>query len=486
MYIRLFSGLLAVAVTVPAQVGKAYVSSTGGDRLALKSPITFSKSVQPGGIPFQIRDTEQQKMFGFGASFMEAGMISLSALKPADQEGLLRALFDPDKGAGFSAMKSPIGATDFMSAGPWYTYNDTPGDTGMKHFSIARDLRPTGVVPFIKRARKHGQFILQCPMDYPPDWMLFDVNTNQDVDPKCFDSLALYYLRFVQEYAKQGVEVDYLSLFNEPGVYTKIPYEKIRDLLKNHVGPLFAKSGVRTRLQACEPSRRAHAHKGYPVILDDPEARKYVANMPYHGYDFSNLKKEPTKENGYTAQEFELIRDLHKRYPDLRLWMTEVCFWNGGTPWAKPLPRTRYEDADFWVNQIASDIEAGSSGWTYWNMILDQDGGPWLVSPVHGNPEWNQQQPVVIVDRDKQTVSYTGVYYALAHFSKFVRPDSVKLATEGGAEGVRCLAFRRPDGAFVAQLINSRKTEARVSLAWRGMVGVRDLPPVSITTLVWN
>ena len=59
-------------------------------------------------------------------------------------------------------------------------------------------------------------------MDYPPDWMLFDMHKNQDVDPKFFPALARYYVRYLEEYQKQGIFIDYLSLFNEPDVYTKI------------------------------------------------------------------------------------------------------------------------------------------------------------------------------------------------------------------------------------------------------------------------
>ena len=108
---------------------------------------------------------------------------------------------------------------------------------------------------------------------------------------KYFDALALYYLRYLQEYEKNGVIIDYLSLFNEPDIYTKIPYTKIRDLLKNHVGPLLGKEGVKTRLQLSEAPDRADAYKNYPILLDDPAARKYVANMPYHGYDFKQFSK---------------------------------------------------------------------------------------------------------------------------------------------------------------------------------------------------
>ena len=67
-----------------------------------------------------IRD---QEIIGFGASFLEAGMICLNSLDVAHHEQVLRALFDPVKGARFTAMKTVIGPTDFQSPGPYYTYN---------------------------------------------------------------------------------------------------------------------------------------------------------------------------------------------------------------------------------------------------------------------------------------------------------------------------------------------------------------------------
>ncbi len=36
-----------------------------------------------------------------------------------------------------------------------------------------------------------------------------------------------------------GITIDYLSPFNEPGIYTKISADKISDFLKNNLGPIF-------------------------------------------------------------------------------------------------------------------------------------------------------------------------------------------------------------------------------------------------------
>ena len=455
------------------QTAEVYVSSKSGDRLARKPDVTFQQKGATRGAAFEVNDSvKYQKMDGFGASLLEAGIIVLNSLSPDQQEAVLRSLFDAKEGAGFTAMKTEIAGTDFQSAGPWYTYDDTPSDVEMKNFSIARDLGPNGMATFINRARKYGTFALQAPMDYPPDWMLFDVNKNQDIDPKYFPALARYYIRYLEEYQKQGIFIDYLSLFNEPGVYTKIPYNKVRDLLRDHVGPALEKSGLKTKLMLSEAPERADAYKNYPIVLDDPAARKYVAVVPYHGYDFKDFAK---------------IAELKKRYSDLPFWMTEVCYaYEAGTPRSMALPVYGFEDGDYWGNIILNDLEAGASAWIYWNMILDETGGPWAVSPVHGNPDPNEQHPVVIINRKNKHITYTGLYYYLAHFSKFVRPGAVRVQTSGSAQGVRAMSFASSDGSITSQLINSSKEVTEANLAYQGRQIHLVLPAISITTVTWK
>jgi glucosylceramidase len=358
-----------------------------------------------------------------------------------------------------------------MSAGPFYSYDPVPGDVEMTHFSIARDLGPNGVITYIKRARRYGQFVLQAPMDYPPDWMLFNPDTNQDVNPKYYDALASYYLRYLQEYQKRGVFIDYLSLFNEPGVYTKIPYGEIKVLLRAHVGPLLERSGLKTGLMLSESGDRDDAFTNYPLLMDDPGARKYVAVMPYHGYDF---------------KEYSKMAELHRRYPEAPLWMTEVCYaYQAGTPKTLSLPVYDFADGDFWGQQIFSDLENYASAWIYWNAVLDEKGGPWSVSYIHGNPDPNVQHPVIIINRQSHKVTYTGLYYYLAHFSKFVRPGAVRIETSGNCHGVRVISFKTPQGKIVSELMNSRKEDAEVAIVAHGHTLPLKLPAVSITTALW-
>ena len=452
---------------------KVIVSAKTGERMAAQPRVRYGAPAGPAANAFRIEEkVTLQTMAGFGASLLEAGMMCLNTLPHAAQEKALEAVFDPARGAGFSAMKTPLAGTDFQSAGPWYTYDDVPGDVELKHFSVARDLGTNGLITYIKRARKHGYFALQAPMDYPPDWMLFDVNTHQDVNPKYYDALARYYVRYLQEYERNGVHVEYLSLFNEPGVYTKIPYREIRELLTRHVAPALARSGLSTKLMPSEAPSRNDASANYPIVLDDPAARRCIAVVPYHGYEDTN---------------YAGIARLHARYPELPFWMTELCHaYEAGTPKEMKLPRLDWDDGDYWGQHIFSDIEAGACAWIYWNLFLDEKGGPWAVSSIHGNPEDNIQHPVVVINSRTHEVTYTGCFYYLAHFSKFVRPGAVRLGVSGAAKDARCLAFRSPSGEVVAELMNRRDAanEARLEYGSRSLA--LTLAPRSITTCLWR
>lgn len=471
--------LLLIAGIAQAQSAKLYVSSKVGDRIAAKPDAQFSNSKASGGATFQINDGMKfQKIDGFGASIMEAGIVVLNSLPADKQEDVLRSLFDVKTGAGFTAMKTPLGGTDFQSAGPWFTYDDIPEnaeakeDVELKHFSVDRDFGPNGVGTYILRARKYGNFALQAPIDYPPDWMLYNVNTHQSVQPQYYPSLAKYFMKYLEEYKKRGIVVDYLSLFNEPEeVYTKISYPEINVLIRDFVGPALQKSGLTTKLMMSEAPERIVAYERYHEVLDDPATRKFLSVVAYHGYDFKNYDK---------------IAELEKKYSQFPFWMDELCYaYEASYPTNKMLPIYEFDDGDNWGNVIFNDLEAGTSAWIYWNAILDEMGGPWAISPVHGNPEHNAQHPVVIINKNTHEVTYTGTYYYLAHFSKFVRPGATRIETTGKTDGVRVMAFQTAEGSYVAQIMNSADESKDVNLEFKGKTLHITAPAKSISTATW-
>jgi hypothetical protein len=119
--------------------------------------------------------------------------------------------------------------------------------------------------------------------------------------------------------------------------------------------------------------------------------------------------------------------------------MDELCYaYEAGYSKQKQLPIREFADGDRWGDVIFGDLEAGASAWLYWNAILDETGGPWAVSPVHGNPDPNIQHPVVIINKTTHEITYTGTYYYLAHFSKFVRPGAIRVQTTGRGARLAC------------------------------------------------
>jgi glucosylceramidase len=309
-------------------------------------------------------------------------------------------------------------------------------------------------------------------MDYPPDWMLYDVQKHQDIPPKYYPVLAKYFVKYLEEYKKRGIVVDYLSIFNEPEeVYTKITYPEIRVLLRDYVGPALRASGLSTKMMISEAPERGVAYRRYPLVLDDPAVRKLVSVVGYHGYDFKN---------------FDKIAELKAKYPEIPFWMDELCYaYEAGYPQDKKLPIYEFGDGDVWGNIIFNDLEAGTSAWLYWNAILDETGGPWAVSPVHGNPDPNAQHPVVIINKATHQITYTGTYYYLAHFSRFVRPGAVRIQTTGTAARVRVMAVETPEGGVVAEILNSNAAGEAVNLTYQGHTLEISAPAQSISTVMW-
>src|SRR5208282_4876966 len=87
----------------------------------------------------------------------------------AQQEEILRAYFDPEKGLGYTLCRTHINSCDFSLEN--YAYDETPGDVGLKNFSIERDRKY--LIPMIKRAQEisHQGFKLFASPWSPPAWM---------------------------------------------------------------------------------------------------------------------------------------------------------------------------------------------------------------------------------------------------------------------------------------------------------------------------
>jgi glucosylceramidase len=216
---------------------------------------------------------------------------------------------------------------------------------------------------------------------------------------------------------------------------------------------------------ACEAQHREYLANVAIDIMKDPVAAQYISVAGYHGYDGGN---------------FDAVSKFASSYPNVPLWMTELC--DAGVK-----PDYRFLYGEKWGKIIFDDLDHSASAWIYWNMILDQNGGPWLVSEIHHDPVQNSQQALIQIDTKSKTVTYTGPFWYLSHFSKFVRPGYIKIdSNPARSNNLFAIAFKSADGNnTVTNLMNTNDTAKIVNIKCKDRYVTISMPAHSITTLSW-
>ena len=197
---------------------------------------------------------EYQEMMGFGGCFNELGYEALSHLDSEDQEALLKELFLPsDEGANLNFCRLPMGANDYSKS--WYSLNETPGDYGMKKFSIERD--KNCLIPYIKRAMEYCPDLKLFASPWsPPTWMKNPPVYNWGKlipTEENLQAYALYFALFVENYEREGIHIDQVHVQNEPVANQKFPScmwtgAELRDFIKGYLGPTFEQRGLDTEI----------------------------------------------------------------------------------------------------------------------------------------------------------------------------------------------------------------------------------------------
>ena len=160
-----------------------------------------------------------QPIEGFGAAFTDSAAYLLNEV--AQKSALTTAMSDlftrNGNGIGLSFMRTPMGASDLARS--QYTYDDNNGnaDPTLANFSIAHD--QTDIIPIILQAKQlNPQMKLMASPWSPPAWMKTPVSLIGGTlqQPNMYSPFASYIVNYLQAYAAAGVNVDYITLQNEP------------------------------------------------------------------------------------------------------------------------------------------------------------------------------------------------------------------------------------------------------------------------------
>ena len=97
---------------------------------------------------------------------------------------------------------------------------------------------------------------------------------------------------------------------------------------------------------------------------------------------------------------------------------------------------------------------------------------------------WKKHLPRHCHGKSADEGAYTLDYYALAHFSKVIRPKAVRIASTSD-ESIRSVAFKNTDGSIAVVLFNdSEQEENRTAYTGNGALNLRLAPKSAVSVLI--
>jgi len=449
---------------------KVYTTADQTDhRISLTDSLSFKSVGQPKETQicvFVDPARQFQTFLGVGGALTDASAEVFAQLPAAKQRELLTAYFDDQKGIGYKLARTNIHSCDFSSSS--YIYVDE-GDKELKSFSIEHDKKYR--IPFIKQvlAATGGKLNIFASPWSPPAFM----KDNQDIlhggklKPEFHQSWANYYAKFIKAYQREGVPIWGLSIQNEPMATQKwesciYTAEEERDFLKNYLGPTLKREGLGDKKVIAWDHNRDLIYQRASTILSDPQAAKFVWGIGFHWY-------EPWSGG---EPMFDNVRLVHETFPDKPLIFTEGCVdvfdaqrigeWKFGERYGR---------------SMINDFNNGTVGWTDWNVLLDERGGPnhvdnFCFAPVHANTKTGE-------------ITYLSSFYYIGHFSKFIQPGARRIASSPSRSQLLSTAFLNPDGKIAVVVMNASEKPASYWLWIAGNAAELNAAPHSIQTLVF-
>lgn len=405
-----------------------------------------------------------QQMDGFGASMTDSSAWLIGTrLGEAERRALLVDLFSPRQGIGISAMRLPMGASDFTS-GPHYSYDDMPSgqaDPDLEHFSIEHDM--AYIVPVMKEILQINPelTIIASPWSVPGWMKTTDSLIKGSLLPEYYDAYAQYFVQFIQAYQAEGIPIYAITLQNEPYFEPnnypgmRIEPEDAAILVKDHLAPAFDEAGLDTKILIWDHNWDKWE---YPLtFLEDIDAKSQIDGIAFHCYAGTVL-----------AQSI-----VHNAHPDQDLYFTECS----GGAWVSSF-------ADGLRDDMKNLTIGATRNWARtvikWNLALDTTHGPHNGGCVNCDG-------LVTIDAEAGAVTQNNFdYYSIAHASKFVRNGAFRIAsTTWPYNGLESVAFENPDGSKVLIVASTTAQSKTFAVRWGSRSFDYSLPGGAVATFTW-
>lgn len=448
-----------------SEVVSAWITTGDQSRLLAREPdLHFSNAAADSTTSvIQIDGRRQfQSVVGWGAAMSDAAAYLIQTKLDATQrEALLKELFGRDSGIGLSFVRIPMGASDFSRS--HYSYDDRPAketDTTLAHFTV--DVDRAEKIPALKRAIAiNPQIKLVGSPWSAPGWMKSSGSLLKGtLLPQFYGPFAEYFRKWIEAYQSEGLPIFAITLQNEPH-FEPDNYPGMRlspaqraTIIGNHIGPLFAKRGIRAEIWDWDHNWDEPAS---PLgVLADSTARRYVSAVAWHCY------------GGDVAAQTA----VHDKYPDKGTYFTECSGGEWAPKWADNLQ---------WnvSKMVIGNARNWAKGVALWNLALDENFGPHLGGC--GNC-----RGVVTINSVTGAITRNPEYYALAHASRFVQPGAVRIESSAPS-GFETVAFRNSSGGgMVLIVLNTGTAVNRFKVNAGDKSFTSELPGGAVATFTWN
>lgn len=401
-----------------------------------------------------------QTVDGFGYTLTGgSAWLMHQMLSAENRAALIRELFSTDStGIGVSYLRISVGASDLDAR--VFSYNDMPDgktDPELKQFSIAPD--ETHLIPVLQEilAVDPSIKIMGSPWSAPA-WM----KTNNSpkggsLKPQYYGAYAQYLVKYIEAMANAGITIDAITIQNEPENPKNNPSmvmtaEEQADFVKNHLGPAFQKSAIKTKIVVFDHNCD---NPDYPIaILNDPEAKKWVDGSAFHLY----------------LGEIEAMSKVHEAHPDKNLYFTEQ--------WTSPEGSFNGDLKWHTKNLTIGAMRNWSRTVLEWNLAADPEFQP-------HTDDGGCTQCLGALTIDGNSITRNVSYYIIAHASKFVRPGSVRIASSI-LPGIPNVAFETPDERIVLIALNDSEDTKEFLLDDGSKIAHAVLEPGDVATYVWK
>jgi glucosylceramidase len=444
------------AASVKPSGAKIWVTNPDKSLLLQEQALTSSPSSNNVQLSIDA-DKTYQEMDGFGYTLTGGSALHIAKMSSAARAKLLQELFGTGKNdIGISYLRISVGASDLDEK--VFSYNDLPTgqtDEAMAKFDLGYDKQY--LIPVLQEILKINPSIkiLGSPWS-PPVWMKTNGDTRGgSLKPEYYQVYAKYLVTYIQQMKQNGITIDALTVQNEPLHPGNNPSllmvaEDQKVFVRDALGPAFAKNGIKTKIIIYDHNAD---RPDYPItILNDKEAAKYIDGSAFHLY----------------AGKIDALTAVHDAHPDKNLYFTEE--WVGA-------PGNFAKELEWHVTNL---IIGAPRNWCKnvleWNLAADEN-----QDPHTDRGGCDRCLGAITITADN--VVREPAYYIVAHASKFVRPGSVRIASEN-ADGVLNVAYKTPDGKIASIIQNTSKEDKTIDVTAGSKKATLTLKAGAVGTLV--